>query len=126
MPRRVCSKWLSYRGTMIYCIDFSGCGADRQSLKVELEAAEAVICHQGADSLLATVDVSQTEMGAELAAFIQNSTARAGKPFRKMAFLGVSPLQKLWYGWSRHISWPACARFFDEYEKAKAWLVEEK
>ncbi len=125
MPRRVNSKWISKRETSFYTIDFSSLGADRDGLLAEMKTAEAVIARQSENSLLVAVDAHHTEMMAELAEWFTSYATRPHSPVRKMAILGISPLRRAWYRWTRRVVWPKTARFFDDYEAAKDWLIGE-
>ena len=44
---------------------------------------------------------------------------------RKMAIVGISGPKRIWYRFSKKVSWPKHARFFDGHEPAKAWLIAE-
>jgi hypothetical protein len=126
MPRRVNSKWLTKRETSFYTIDFSGLGADRNGLLAEMKAAEAVLSKQADHSLLVAVDAHQTEMTDELVEWFSSFATRAHNPLRKMAILGISPFKRAWYRWTKGIIWPKSARFLNDYEDAKDWLIGEK
>jgi hypothetical protein len=125
MPRRVNSKWLTKRETSFYTIDFSGLGTDRQGLLAEMNTAEAVIGKQAENSLLVAVDAHQTEMMDELAGWFTAYATRPHSPVRKMAILGISPFKRAWYRWTGRVVWPKTARYFDDYEAAKDWLIGE-
>jgi len=125
MPRRINSKWITRKETPIFCIDFSSLGSDRQGLLLEMNVSESVLCKQARESLLLAVDLHQTEMMPEFIGFFQKYSKRANNPIRKMAILGISDLKRIWYAWFKQISWPKNALFFDDYEKAKDWLVGE-
>ncbi len=126
MTRRTNSKWITRKETPIYCIDFSGLGSDRQGLQQEMNAAEIVLCQQAKGSLLLAVDIHQTSLLPEITDFFRNYTIRSNNPILKMAVLGVSSFQRLWYSWLKSVSWPKNAAFFDDYEKAKDWLISER
>jgi hypothetical protein len=125
MPRRIKSTWITRKETPIYCIDFSSLGSDRQSLLLEMHASEAVLCKQASDSLLVAVDLHHTDMMSEIIDFFRNCNNQDNNPVRKMAILGISGIQKVWYPWHLRFSWPKNAAFFDDYEKAKDWLIGE-
>ncbi len=38
---------------------------------------------------------------------------------------GVSGWQRLWYRLVKRVPWPKQARFFEDWEKAKDWLIDE-
>lgn len=126
MKSRVRSRWISKRETDFYCIDFSAFGNDRNALKVELDASEAVIASQAENSLLVTVDLHLTEMVPEIIEFMRYNSNRPGNPIRKMAILGVSPAKKIWYQLRHHVQWHRNSAFFSDFEAAKDWLISEK
>ena len=125
MTRRVCSKWLSHKMTRIYCIDFSGCGSDQTALEVEFAAVQAIFAGQPPRSLLATLDLGQTDFSPEIVTFL-NQAFNMNPPFRKLAVIGISQLQRTWYRLTRRVAWPANTAFFESYEPAKNWLVSER
>jgi hypothetical protein len=125
MTRRIKSKWLSHKNTRIYCVDFSGLGSDRPGLLAELEASSAALSPQPVNSMLVTVDVSQTDMMPEMVTFFCSHCDREKNPIRKMAIIGISGFQRIWYPILRKVSWPENARFFDGYDGAKDWVVSE-
>jgi hypothetical protein len=45
--------------------------------------------------------------------------------FGSEAILGLSDFQRWWYRRVRHVIWPAQSRFFQDWEQAKDWLVNE-
>ena len=126
MKRKIGSKWISFKMTQLYCIDFAGYGTDRQGVIAEIAAAEREICGYSPHSLLMACDLSQTEMMEEVIAFINQRAAAPDSPFRKVAFVGVSAFRRFWYRYRKGVKWPKNARFFAEYEQAKNWLVEER
>jgi hypothetical protein len=125
MTRCIRSTWLTFKETRIYCIDFSGLGSDRAGLGREIEACEAQLSRTGEGALLVTVDLHQTVFSEDIAIFFNHSAAGPGRPFRKMAILGVSPWQRFWYTRTMHVTWPKCAHFFYGYDPAKEWLLNE-
>lgn len=119
------SKWLSRNERDYWVCEFSRFGADRQALADEIQAAQAVIRQQPANSLLVAVDLYDAPMTPELIAFLKASGEGNGNPIRKMAIIGVYGARKAWYEVARRVVWPRKAVFFRDWEKAKDWLVDE-
>jgi len=123
--QRTRARWVSRKERSLWCCDFTAFGADRPALQAEIEASDAVIRQQSPDSLLVAVDLCNTPISPEIAAFFQDNAGRQPNPIHKLAVLGVSRWQRLWYRLTRRVTWPRSTRFFDDYEQAKDWLVAE-
>ena len=126
MKKTIRATWVSRKEKSIWCCDFSGFESDHAGLLAEIAAAEAVIYDQPANSLLVAVDLYQTRMEPEVAAFFQKCARPAPNPIRKMAILYVSSLKQIWLKAVKGATWPAQAKFFSDYERAKDWLVGEE
>ncbi len=126
MQHKTRAKWVSYKERDLFGCDFSGFGSDRSSLAAEIQVSEAIIRQQAENSLLLAVYMHEAAPTPELIRFFERSCCPVKNPIRKMAILGVSNIQRIWYQRVKGISWPKNARFFDDYEKAKAWLVAER
>ncbi len=118
-------KWVSRGERDLFGCDFSGFGSDHQALQAEIDASEAVIRQQPENSLLLAVYIHQVPPTPEIIGFFERSANPVKNPIRKMAILGISSLQRIWYERVKGITWPQNARFFDDYERAKEWLVSE-
>jgi hypothetical protein len=122
MKTPVRAKWVTYREVPLWCCDFGGFGSDRDSLVAEIAAAQAVIDRAGKNSLLIAVDLNDATLSGDIIAFFKCYAGQALHPVRRMAILGVSGFQRC-----RHRRvWPKTARFFDDWEQAKKWLVTER
>lgn len=77
------------------------------------------------NSLLVAVDLYEASMTPELVEFFRASAERTGNPIRKMAIIGVSGRRRIWYQMVKRVTWPKTAVFFDDWERAKDWLVSE-
>ncbi len=119
------SRWISYENTPLFGINLDGFGADRQRLRAEIEAVDSILRQKERNTVLAVVDLALTDIGPEVIAFLHAHSGQEGDPIRKMAIIGISPMRQTWYHLARKVSWPKHARFFDEHEKAKPWLVSE-
>ena len=126
MPQRIRATWVSRKEVPLWCCDFGGFGSDRQALMAEIAASQAVIDQQPENSLLVAVDLSDSTLTPEIAAFFKTNARPAGNPIRRLAILGVSDFQRWWYRRVKHVTWPKQSRFFQDWEKAKDWLVSER
>jgi hypothetical protein len=126
MKKRIRSTWVSRKEKSIWCCDFSSFGSDRAGVLAELAASEAVIDRERENSLLVAVDLYRVRMEPELVAFFQNYGQPASNPVRKMAIVHISGVRRLWLQVARGVRWPPRAKFFEDYEEAKDWLVGEK
>jgi len=122
MKKRTRATWVSRKEVPIWCCDFGGFGADRQGLVAEIAASQAVIDRQVENSLLVAVDLNDATLSPDVIAFFERYASQSQNPVRRMAILGVSGFQRCWY----RRAWPKTARFFSDWEKAKAWLVTER
>ncbi len=125
MAKRPRSVMITHQGNPMLGINLTGYETDRQGVVAEIAAVETILARQPANSLLVVVDLAFTEMMPEIVSFIQAHSGQAGDPIRKMAVVGVSGTQRFWYRLRKTITWPRKARFFEEHEKAKAWLISE-
>ncbi len=126
MAYRMQSRWVSYENTPLFGINLDGFGADRQRLQAEIEAVESILRQKEHNTVLTVVDLALTDIGPEVIAFLNAHAGQEGDPIRKMAIIGVSPVQQIWYRLAKKVTWPRHARFFDEHEKAKPWLTSEQ
>jgi hypothetical protein len=126
VKRRLRATWVTYKEVPLWCCDFGGFGSDRAGLQAEIAASQAVIDQYPANSLLVAVDLSGVTWLPAITAFFNANADRPANPIRRLAILGVSGFQQRWYRYTKHIIWPKQARFFSEWERAKAWLVSER
>jgi hypothetical protein len=126
MKKRTRATWISRKEVPIWCCDFGGFGSDRQGLVAEIAVSQAVIDQQAENSLLVAVDLNDARPTSEIVEFFNSNASRARTPIRKLAILGVSDFQRFWYRRVKRISWPKKSRFFDDWEKAKDWLITDR
>ena len=92
---------------------------------MELAAVKAIFAGQPPHSLLATLDLSQTDFSPEIVVFL-NRASQADAPFRKLAVIGISKFRRAWHRLTKGVIWPVNTAFFELYEPAKNWLVSER
>lgn len=126
MPRRLRSVWITVKEIPVFGLNLAGYEADREGVAAELAAAEEMIrCHFG-DPLRIDLDMAHTRMTPEIIDFFNAHPGGPGSPIFKLAVIGIPGWKKAWYALIRKIRWPENARFFDEHEQAKAWLISER
>ncbi len=126
MKHRTRATWVSRKERDLWCLDFSGLDDDQPGLLAEIEASQAVIRRQPENSLLVAIVLPATRLAPELVEFLNTYACPAPNPIHKLAILGVSAWQRFWYRQAQGVIWPTNARFFDDYELAKDWLVAER
>jgi hypothetical protein len=126
MPRRLRSVWVTMKEIPMYGLNLAGYESDREGVIAELDAAEELIRHHFGSPLRIDMDVAGTELMPEILAFLNAHPGEPGGPIFKLAIIGVPAWQWAWLRWTKKIRWPQNARFFDEHEKAKAWLISER
>lgn len=109
---RTRATWVSRKERSLWCCDFTAFGADRRALLAEIETSDLVIRQQSPDSLLVAVVLWNTPLSPELAHFFRINTERQSNPIHKLAVLGVSRRQRLWYRLTKRVTWPSGTRFF--------------
>jgi hypothetical protein len=120
------ATWVSRKERDLWCLDFGGLEHDRAGLLAEIEAAQAVIQGQPDNSLLVAAVLPEAGLAPELVEFLNCYSSAAHNPIHKLAILGVSGWRRFWYARTGAVAWPSNARFFDDYELAKDWLIEEE
>ncbi len=126
MPRRLRSVWVTMKEIPMFGLNLAGYGSDREGVVAELTAAEDMLCHHFGDRVRVAMDIAQTDMMPEIIQFLHAHTGERSDPIFKLAIIGLPGWKKTWYQWTKKIRWPKNARFFDEQEKAKAWLISER
>ncbi len=121
---KIRTRWVSRRERDLWCVDFTGYGADHSGLCREIEAAEAVLRERPANSVLVAVDLNNTPITDDIAGFFARSAQHAS--IHKIAILGLSRRQRFWCTNVQRVPWPKAGKFFDDYETAKDWLVAER
>jgi len=111
--------------TPLIGINLCGFGSDRGSVQAELEAAVKLFDRRAGGPLLVVLDIADTRMTPEIAAFLAAHTGQPGDTIDRLAIVGVSGWRRWWDQVTKRVQWPKKARFFDGHEPAKAWLIGE-
>lgn len=125
MTHRTRSVMISYKLTPMFGVNLCGFGSDRGSVQAELEAAVKLFDRRAGGPLLVVLDLADTEMTPEIAAFLAAHTGQPGDPIDRLAIVGVSVWRRWWEQVTQKVRWPKKARFFEGHEPAKAWLIGE-
>jgi hypothetical protein len=125
MTSQTHSTWISFGMAPLLGINACGYGADRKRLRDELACAEEMLRGKPRNSVLVDMDIAQTELLPELVEFLRLHSGGPEDPIRKLAIIGVPGFKQWWYAQRKAVVWPKHARFFDEHEKAKRWLIAE-
>ncbi len=125
MPRRTRSVIISHKLAPLIGINLCGFGADREAVRAELEAAVKLFDRVAGGPRLVVLDIADTQMTPEIAAFLAVHNGQPGDPIDRLAIVGVTGWRKWWDQVRKRVVWPKKARFFAGHEPAKAWLVGE-
>lgn len=117
------ATWITRKNVPMWCLDFSGFAQDHAGLCREIAFSHTGLQHRPPHSVLVAVDLYQTKMTPEIAVFFRTYADSVTSPIRKLALIHVTTLRRLNYRYWHHVVWSPMARFFDDYERAKAWLV---
>jgi hypothetical protein len=116
------SRWESYKGQKFFYADYSNFGRDSASLRVEVDAADAIIEKLPENSAIVLVDVRNTVTSTDVVAMMKDSAARTKGHVLRHAVVGVTGIQRVLAS--------AVARFsgeplhlFDSVDRAKEWLT---
>ncbi len=130
MPPRLRSVLITHKLIPLYGMNLCGYGADAAAIRAEIEAAEEILRAVHKNVHLVGLDISDTNMTAEIAAmlsaFLNAHPGGSGDPLHRLAVIGVPAAKRLWWKWKWKIEWPPTARFFTAQEDAKAWLIGER
>jgi hypothetical protein len=126
MPKRLRSVWVTMKEIPMFGLNLAGYGSDRDGVIAEINAAEEMMSRHFGSPLRVDLDMAQTDMMPEIIRFLHKHSGQPGDPIFKLAIIGIPGWKKTWYHLTKKICWPKNARFFDEHEKAKAWLITER
>lgn len=113
---------LPFSGTELWCEELDALGRHESLVQKKLAYSLAHWLPKPAPSLC-TVHLKDTKVPAGLAAFVAGQVCAAGC-FRKVAFVGLKPVERLRQ--KRALKQPGAAfqyAFFSDYELAKRWLA---
>ena len=126
MAHRIRSVMISHKMTPVFGLNLCGFGSDRKAVQAELEAAVQLFDRRAGGPLLVALDIADTVMTPEIAAFLAAHNGQPGDPIDRLAILGVSGWRRWWDQVTKKVQWPKKARFFAGQEEAKAWLIGER
>ncbi len=126
MAKRLRSVWVTMKEIPIFGLNLAGYEFDRAGVAAEVKAAEEMLSRHFGSPVRVDLDLAHTVMTPEIVRFLNAHAGQPGDPIFKLAIIGLSGWKKTWYRLVKKINWPRNARFFDEHEKAKAWLITER
>jgi hypothetical protein len=121
------SRWIDYKGTRIFYVDFSNFRQNRDPLKAELEAMSSVVRQEPESSVLGLVDLRNTFLSTATTLLIQNYAWRLGRHIHNAAVIVDT------VNYPKTVIVNSITRvggkevvLFDNVEEAKDWLVDDK
>ena len=118
------SVWIEHKGKRIFYQDFSRNFYNTAAVKDELAQVQKVVMAQPKGSLLVLSDFRDTSVGSELLACMNEASAATKTYVRKTAVLGVVGMKRKLADLLTALTGQPL-KYFDDIEKAKAWLAEE-
>jgi hypothetical protein len=115
------SRWKEYKGQRYFLADYSGFGTNFESLKLEVDAADAILVKEPPDSVRVLLDFRGTVGSTEVVNYFKDSAARTRKYVKKNAVLGISGVRKVLLESVSRITGQVALAFNDE-DKAIEWL----
>ncbi len=115
------SGWKVYKGQRYFLADYSGFGSNFESLKLEVEAADAILVKEPTDSVRVLLDFRGTVGSMEVVNYFKDSSTRTRKYVIKNAVLGISGVRKILLESVSRITGHVALAFEDE-NKALEWL----
>ena len=116
---------MSRGGKRVLYLNYAGFKSDVDGLRVEVEAADGVICSQPPCSVLALADVRDTVATAAVVDMFKHSATRTKPHIAKMALIGIHGLKRFLAAMVARVSGQHM-RAFDSEDEAVAWLVGER
>ena len=119
------SRWISYQDTLIFNVNFSNLAQNRESLKTELEAITLVVMDQPKNSILALVDIRDTNLTPALVLLIRQYAWRLGGYIYRAAVIDntINHFKMVVLNSIARVGGQEVV-LFDDKEKAKNWLVK--
>ena len=112
-------------GKRVLYLNYAGFKSDADGLRIEVEAADGVICSQPPHSVLALADVRDTVATAAVVDMFKHSATRTKPHVAKMALIGIHGLKRFLAAMVARVSGQQM-RAFDSEDEALAWLIGER
>ncbi len=119
------SEWITHKNVRIFHLRLDHFGDDSAELQKEVDACHEVVMRQPLDSVLELVDVTGTTGSMKNVDIFRTAVGESRPHTRRMAVIGITGV--------RHIIAHAVTRVtgieytpFDDFEKAKDWLSENR
>jgi hypothetical protein len=118
------SDWLTHNGQRIFHLCLKDFGLDADAFKAEIEAVEALVLQQPADSTLLLVDIRNTVMSIEIVGMMKQTAQRMQPHSRRVAVVGVKGVVKVIADSIARLTSGLETILFDDLEQAKDWLAD--
>jgi len=111
---------LNYNGGTIWCEHLDGMGEYEDEVTDKFAEDKSAFTRPSSSSFM-IINLDDTDVTARIVDMIASTILESSKVFAKIAFVGVKPR---WHKQIRTICNKGIAvHFFDDYEKAKEWLM---
>ena len=111
---------LNFNGGTIWCEHLDGMGTYEDMVIAKFLEDKRSFSRPSVSSFM-IINLDDTDITEQITGTIVNTVLETDKVFRKIAFVGVRPY---WCKEIRKIEGKGIAvSFFDDYEKAKEWLI---
>ncbi len=121
------SKWITHKGVRIFYANLSGFGENVEHFKVEMDVIANMIGQEPHNSVLGLMDIRDTVLSQEITQVLKKGASKVKSHVCKRAIVNnqITGFKKVIIS--------AVGRFigrtpqlFDDIEKAKDWLVDNK
>lgn len=118
------SVWIEHKGKRIFYQDFSKNFYNAAVVRKELAAVQEIVTAEPKDSVLVLSDFRDTNVGSELLSSMNAASAATKAYVHKTAVLGVTGMKRKLADLLTALTGQSL-KYFDDFESAKNWLVEE-
>ena len=119
------SQWITHKGVRILHLRYDHFGDDSSGLRMEVDESFDEVMKQPPNSVLELVDVTDTTGSGENVDILRNAAAKCKTHIRMVAVIGISGVRQLIVQGVARITGMSFT-LFDDVEKAKDWLAENK
>ena len=119
------SQWITHKGVRILHLHYDHFGDDSEGLRKEVHEGHEAVMKEPLDSVLELVDVTDTTGSRKNVEILRDAVAESKAHIHRVAVIGISGVRQLIVQGVARITGMSFTLFDDE-EKAKDWLVENK
>jgi hypothetical protein len=119
------SVWITHKGVRILHLHYDHFGDDSAALQSEVDQGHHEVMKQPLNSVLELVDLTDTVGSKKNVEILRAAVAESKAHIRKVAVIGITGIRLLI---AQGVSRVTGMNFtmFDDMEKAKDWLVENR